>query len=141
MRMLPISGLALVALLALALPGAARAEDRYSDYDRGVTIDRDGVHFHFGSGAHYRHVEWPHAREFFASNRHYRKAHRYEHERHRWLRRARHQRAQGDYWRASRSFARAERAAYRRHRHLRKLERDRRHFERDHRSRRGRGRR
>ena len=139
MRILGITGLALVALLALTLPGSAQAGRRSSHRERGVTIDSHGVRFHFGSSALYRHADWPHAREFFASNVHYRQASRYERERHKWLRQAHRHRAHGNYWGAFRAFRKADRASDRQQRHLRGLEHDRRDFERGHRSGRGRG--
>ena len=72
--------LAVGAVALVATPSAANAGERL----RGVTIDHVGVHFDFGPGHHYRHVEYPRARHYFSHNRHYRKAKAFERDRQRF---------------------------------------------------------
>lgn len=124
------TGLVLTAVLVLGAPDAARAEDGHL---RGVTIDGRGVHFDFGRGYQYLHVNFPHARHYFAANEHYRKAQRLEGRRHEWIQKAEHYLVHGNFDRALRAFEKARRAETRRQRQLRRLDRDRARFERGHR--------
>lgn len=136
------AALALVAVgLVIAAPAGARAEHAQL---RGVTIDARGVHFDFGPGYHYLHVDYPRARHYFSRNEHFRAAKRLERERDELLHRARHLLLEGRYGQAERTFHKALRAETRRQRQLVRLDRDRLRFEERHRERhaayRGRGR-
>ena len=120
--------LALGSLALLATPDRAQADDRL----RGVTIDRAGVHFNFGPGYHYLHVDYPKARRHFERNEHYRKAKAFERERDRLLERFDKAIDDGSWQRAEKSFHKAWRVEERRQLQLAKLERDRERFARKH---------
>lgn len=115
--------------LMLVTPQSASADHRHL---RGVSIDSRGVHFDFGPGYHYLHVRYPHARYYFAANRHYRNAQRFERKRDALLEQAQSYLSDGQYAEARDAFESAINADIRRQNQLAKLDRDRRRFERQH---------
>lgn len=117
-------GLSLTLATSLAVPCEARA-DHDPGYFRGVTIDATGVHLDFGRGHHYRSAEYPGARRYFASNRHYRKAQKYERRRQEWLERMNRALLQGRYNQARAAFDQVVHFDKRRQRQLARLDRDR----------------
>jgi hypothetical protein len=127
--------LALVVALGFVLvaPGGVPANH---DALRGARIDSRGVHFDFGPGYHYLHVDFPNARRHFAANEHFRKARELERTRDHWLREAEHHLKNGRYGKAEKNFHKAIRADRRLQRELVLLDRDRVRFEREHRPRR-----
>jgi hypothetical protein len=110
-------------------PHGASADDQHL---RGVTIDSRGVHFDFGPGYHYVHVRYPHARHYFATNKHYQKAKQRERERDGYLKQAESYLLSGEYGAAQDAFDSAIRAERHRQQQLAKLDRDRQRFARDH---------
>jgi tetratricopeptide (TPR) repeat protein len=128
-------GIAAAVALVLAAPHDANADDQHL---RGVSIDARGVHFDFGPGYHYTHVRYPHARSYFAANKHYRKAKRRARERDDYVRQAQSYLSSGRYIDARSAFDSAIRADRQRQRQLARLDRDRERFEREHTHRRAR---
>jgi hypothetical protein len=126
------SSLVLVVSLAVVLvaPGGVPADH---DALGGAKIDSRGVHFDFGPGYHYLHVDFPHARRFFAKNEHFKRAQELERARDEWLQKAERQLKRGRYEKAENTFQKAIRADRRRQRELVLLDRDRVRFERKHR--------
>ena len=122
-------GLALALAASFALPLTAQANDqRYGN----VRIDRAGVHFDFGPGHFYRVADYPHASWHFASNKHYRKAQKYQRRRQQWTRRLHHALERGDYQQARHALDQIVHFDRRRQRQLARLDADRVHFEQRH---------